>query len=206
MLNAGSALGRGVGPLLITKMPYNLHDVDRLIVAIPGKYTSAHFLFETAFPEAHNKKLMHFADIEDAVLNDEVDAGVIIHENRFTYADKGLLKIIDLGEFWESKTGLAIPLGGIAIKRSIDPEIKRSFDSMLKRSIEFAYKNPDKGLDYIHQHAQEMDAEVLKMHIKTYVNEYSIDLGNTGKSAVYGLFHEKLGLNLENIQKLKLFV
>ena len=206
MLNAGSALGRGVGPLLITKMPYNLHDVDRLSVAIPGEYTSANFLFQTAFPDSTNTKVMHFADIEKAVLTGEVDAGVIIHENRFTYANNGLLKIIDLGEFWESKTGLAIPLGGIAIKRNITTEIKEQVDKLLRESIIYAYQNPDAGNQFIHKHAQEMDNEVLQKHIKTYVNDYSIDLGKEGKEAVYGLFYQKLGFETKKIKKFDLFV
>lgn len=206
MLNAGSALGRGVGPLLITQMPYNLHDIDNLSIALPGKYTSAHFLFSTAFPNAANKVFMNFADIEQAVISGEVDAGVIIHENRFTYADKGLLKVIDLGEFWEAKTGLAIPLGGIAIKRELAESVKNDFDRMLKESVQYAYKYPEDAAEFISTHAQEMDPEVLKKHIEAYVNEYSIDLGNEGKQAVFGLFREKLNLSSENIEQLKLFV
>ena len=191
MLTAGSALGRGVGPLLITKMPYNLHDVDRLKIAIPGKYTTAAFLLQAAFPEAKNIVPTRFENIEPMVLNGDVDAGVIIHENRFTYEDKGLLKILDLGEFWEQKTGLPIPLGGIAIKRELRQDIKLIVNELVASSVQYAFNHPESSIDYVNKHAQEMDDQILKQHIRTYVNPYSLDLGITGKKAVRRMFIEK---------------
>lgn len=191
MLSAGSALGRGVGPLLISKMSYNLHDVDHLRIAIPGKYTTAAFLLENAFPEVRNLVEVRFDQIEDMVLNDEVDAGLIIHENRFTYADKGLLKIIDLGDYWENKTQLPIPLGGIAVKRSLTEDIKLQINHLLRASVSYAFQNPSSSAEYVSKYAQEMSAEVCQKHIDTYVNSFSEQLGQEGKQAIQHMFLTK---------------
>jgi len=206
MLTSGSALGRGVGPLLISKMPYNLHDVDRLKIAIPGANTTAAFLLQLAFPEASNLIETSFEEIEGMVMKDEVDAGVIIHENRFTYADKGLLKLIDLGAFWEEKTRLPIPLGGIAVKRSLSDEVKQGINELVANSVKFAFDQPTSSAEYVRSYAQEMDSEVLKKHISTYVNQYSVDLENEGKAAVYRMFKEKYPQNRMEIEKNFLFV
>jgi 1,4-dihydroxy-6-naphthoate synthase len=193
LLDAGSALGFGVGPLLISKSKIPNSEISNskseILIGIPGKYTTANFLLSLALPEAANKKEMLFSDIENALLNDEIDLGLIIHENRFTYQDKGLKKVIDLGEYWEDLTGHAIPLGGIVIKRDLPDDIKHKVNRVLRRSVEFAFENPKSGLDFIRQHAQEMSEEVMYKHIELYVNKYSVDLGEEGRKAVELLFN-----------------
>jgi 1,4-dihydroxy-6-naphthoate synthase len=188
LLHAGSALGNNCGPLLISK-PGNQELIhERLTIAIPGKYTTANFLLSLAFPRATNKVEMLFSDIENAIMQDKVDAGVIIHENRFTYQDKGLIKIMDLGEYWESQTRLPIPLGGIAMKRNIPSEIARKVNRLLRKSVEYASANPASSGAFVKHYAQEMDETVRNQHIQLYVNNYSVDLGNIGKKAVTTLF------------------
>lgn len=189
LLDAGSALGAGCGPLLISK-PTTLHfPLSTLKIAIPGKYTTANFLLSIAHPEATNKIEMLFSDIEDAVLSGKVDAGLIIHENRFTYQEKGLKKIVDLGEYWENTTGSLIPLGGIVIKRSLPIDTILKVNQLLRKSIEYAFENPDSPLEYMQCNAQEMDKKVMMQHVELYVNKYSIDLGDEGKSAITKLFN-----------------
>jgi 1,4-dihydroxy-6-naphthoate synthase len=183
LLNSGAALGSGVGPLFISKKKFE--DISEIkTVAIPGKHTTAYILFKIFYPQITTTKEMIFSEIEQAILNGEVDAGVIIHENRFTYESKGLRKISDLGELWEKQTGQPIPLGGIVIRKNISPEIKKNVNDLLRQSIEFAFAHPESGFDYIKNHAQEMSEEVRKKHIELYVNKYSIDLGENGKNAV----------------------
>lgn len=199
LLNAGSALGYGVGPLLIAKdtnlKSNNLTEKD-FKVAIPGKYTTANFLLSLAFPKLTNKLISPFSTIEDLVLEGQADLGLIIHENRFTYQDKGLHKVIDLGEFWEEKTKQPIPLGGIVINRNIDSATQTKFDRILKKSVEYAFANPKSGTDFIKSHAQTMKEEVMYKHIELYVNEFSINLGEKGKNAVQTLFDKAFELNL----------
>lgn len=191
LLNSGSALGFGVGPLLIAKDPQNL-DNKELLVGIPGKYTTANFLLSLAFPHLQNKKELVFSDIEQQLLNNQLDLGLIIHENRFTYQDKGLHKIIDLGEYWEQETNCAIPLGGIVMKRSLPKEIQHKVDRLIKKSVEYAFANPKSALPFIKQHAQEMDEKVMYQHIDLYVNKFSLDLGVEGKKAINTLFDKAL--------------
>jgi len=185
-LNAGSALGRHCGPLLISKRQIDPEEVagGGLAIAIPGKYTTANFLLGFAFPAAANRTEMVFSDIEGAVLSGAVDAGVIIHENRFTYPEKGLKKIIDLGEPWEQQTGFPIPLGGIVASRALPAEVIARVDRILRKSVEFAFANPEASLPFVREHAQEMSEEVMYQHIRLYVNVYSIDLGVDGRRAV----------------------
>jgi len=185
-LNAGSALGRNCGPLLISKRAIDPEELagGGLAVAIPGKYTTANFLLGFAFPAAVNRAEMVFSEIEGAVLSGAVDAGVIIHENRFTYGAKGLLKIIDLGEHWEQRTGFPIPLGGIVASRALPADVIARVDRVLRRSVEFAFANPDASLPFVREHAQEMSEDVMYQHIRLYVNVYSIDLGIDGKRAI----------------------
>ena len=185
-LNAGSALGRNCGPLLISKRAIDPEEVagGGLAIAIPGKYTTANFLLGYAFPAAVNRTEMVFSDIEGAVQAGTVDAGVIIHENRFTYGAKGLLKIIDLGEHWEQRTGFPIPLGGIVASRALPADVIACVDRVLRRSVEFAFANPDASLPFVREHAQEMSEDVMYQHIRLYVNVYSIDLGIDGKRAI----------------------
>lgn len=189
LLNAGSALGKGCGPILIRHQDFKTSDFKTLKIAIPGKYTTANFLLSIAHPEAQNKIEMLFSDIENAVIKGEVDAGLIIHENRFTYLDKGLEKIIDLGEYWENTTGYLIPLGGIIIKRIIPSETIQKVNRVLRKSIEYAFANPDSPLNYMKENSQEMDKDVMMQHVELYVNKYSIDLGVEGKDSITLMFN-----------------
>lgn len=188
LLHAGSALGNGCGPLLISKDIIPASKIEFCLIGIPGKLTTANFLLSLAFPEAATKKEMVFSDIEDALLKDHIDIGLIIHENRFTYEKKGLRKIIDLGEWWEKKYQLPIPLGGIAVRRSFDSELKQKINRVLRRSVEFALNNPEQTMDYVRAHAQEMEEAVMQMHINLYVNHFSIDLGEKGMEAIERLY------------------
>lgn len=198
LLDAGSALGFGVGPMLICKanpedLKAGLKAGDNSIkIAMPGKYTTANFLLSLAFPNSTNKQELVFSDIENAVLDGRVDVGLIIHENRFTYQEKGLHKIIDLGDYWEKRTGCAIPLGGIVANRNLPLDVQHKINRIIKRSVEFGFANPRSGLEYIRSHAQEMSEEVMYKHINLYVNKFSVDLGEEGKKAVKLLFDTAL--------------
>lgn len=202
LLNSGGALGKGVGPLLITKEKNNISSLEMLQeaitnskIAIPGKNTTAHFLFSLAFPNAAQKHFMVFNEIEEAVLNGTVDAGVIIHENRFTYQDKGLQLLLDLGAYWEDTTQLPIPLGGIVAHNSIDAETRQKIDRLIRNSLAFAFNNYPYISDYVRQHAQEMDEQVMRNHIDLYVNDFSLDLGKKGKLAVEKMMEVFAGIN-----------
>ena len=193
LLDAGSALGFGVGPLLISKTAYTPEEVKSkpsLSVGIPGTYTTANFLLTIAFPELQNKKELVFSAIEESLLNQELDLGVIIHENRFTYAQKGLHKIIDLGDYWEQQTGMPIPLGGIMINRNIDLETQLIVNRLIRKSVEYAFEHHEASSDFVRQHAQELEESVRKQHIDLYVNQYSVDLGDLGKKAIRVLFEK----------------
>ena len=198
LLDAGSALGRNCGPLLISKRAIPEAEVaaGALRIAIPGKYTTANFLLGLAFPAAINKTELLFSDIESAVLDARVDAGLIIHENRFTYEARGLRKVIDLGEYWEATTGAPIPLGGIVMRRSLPDTIKQKVNRVLRRSVEYAFAHREASLPYVRAHAQEMSEEVMYKHIDLYVNEYSIDLGDEGRRAVELLFDKAAQVGL----------
>ncbi len=188
LLDSGSALGNNCGPLLISKKDFTLEEVDDLSIAIPGKYTTANFLLSLAFPNARKKEELLFSDIEASVLDGRKDAGLIIHENRFTYEEKGLKKIRDLGEFWETATQLPIPLGGIVVRRDIALDVQQKVNRVLRRSVEFALANPLATRYFVRQYAQEMDEEVMYQHIGLYVNDYTVSLGSTGRKAVQKLF------------------
>lgn len=195
LLDAGSALGFGVGPLLISKKEFpglkplaaGLPAPD-LTIGIPGKYTTANFLLGIAFPQLRNKQEMLFSEIEQALAEERIDLGLIIHENRFTYQDKGLKKVIDLGDFWEKETRSAIPLGGIMVKRSLPPDVQHKVNRLIRKSVEYAFENPRSGIEFIRSHAQEMSEEVMYKHIDLYVNKYSVELGQVGRKAVQTLF------------------
>jgi 1,4-dihydroxy-6-naphthoate synthase len=190
LLDAGSALGNGCGPLLISKREIPQREVAAggVRIAIPGTFTTANFLCGLAFPQAQDKTAMIFSDIEPSVLDGRFDAGLIIHENRFTYEAKGLKKIIDLGEFWEAETGAAIPLGGIAVRRALDADLKQTVNRVMRRSVEFAFAHREASLPYVRAHAQEMSEEVMYKHIDLYVNQYSVDLGAEGRRAIELMF------------------
>lgn len=195
LLDAGSALGFGVGPLLIAKDPALVEkvlakqvDPAMVRVGIPGTYTTANFLLGLAFPELANKQELVFSGIEPALLNGSIDLGLIIHENRFTYQEKGLLKVMDLGDFWEGETGTAIPLGGIVAQRSLGPAVTQKINRVIRRSVDYAFEHPRSGIDFIRYHAQEMEEAVMYKHIELYVNWFSVDLGREGRDAVRLLF------------------
>jgi len=206
LLDAGAALGYGVGPLLISKKKFSDPKVEIKSVAIPGKYTTANFLFSLFFPDLKIKNEMHFSLIEDAVLKGQVDAGVIIHENRFTYADKGLHQIVDLGSKWEEITSSPIPLGGIAVRRSLSQDLKLKINSLVQKSVEYAIANPLSSGAFVKSHAQEMHPEVIMQHIGLYVNNSSIDIGNKGRDSIYMLYEKAKALNLINTLKEPIFL
>lgn len=196
LLKSGSALGFNCGPLLISKEPVRNNTFQINTVAIPGKYTTANFLLSLAFPQLSNKVEYLFSDIENAVLNGEVDAGLIIHENRFTYEDKGLHKIMDLGEFWDDLIKAPIPLGGICMLRKHSQQRFHQVNNLIKASVQFAFDNPESSMPYVKQHAQEMSETVMKKHIQLYVNQFSVDLGETGTKAVTLLFKKAVETGL----------
>ncbi len=188
LLSAGSALGFGNGPLLISRRKIYPDEVPHLKIAIPGIHTTANMLLSIAYPAATNKKEYLFSDIEEAVLDDEVDAGLLIHETRFTYMQKGLHKIMDLGEYWETETSLPLPLGAIAVRHDLSPDTKIKLNTMLGDSVRFAMQHPDMPSGFVARHAQAMDMDVCRQHIRLYVNDFSINLGEKGKLAVDTLF------------------
>lgn len=193
LLPSGSALGRGCGPLLIAKDAATLQRVkensfDKIV--IPGRYTTAYFLLRCAFPELNTDKItpLVFHQIEDAVLGGKADAGLIIHENRFTYQQRGLVKLMDLGQWWEEHTGLPIPLGGIAVNRRLPQDLQAKIQRVLYRSIQYAFAQPEAVMPYVRRHAQEMDEAVMKQHISLYVNDFTLNLGVEGKQAIEQLY------------------
>lgn len=202
ILAAGSALGRGCGPLIISKNKLDFSDLKDAVIAIPGKYTTAHLLMSMFVKECKGKVEMVFSDIEEAVLSGKVDAGLIIHENRFTYAAKGLHKVADMGALWEEKTGNPIPLGCIAVRRDLPADEMKAIESQIKSSVQHAFAFPDDAKPYIKLHAQEMSEDVQQQHINLYVNDFSIDLGTEGRSAIEELFAEgqKAGILPELVQ------
>jgi 1,4-dihydroxy-6-naphthoate synthase len=219
LLDAGSALGKGNGPLLISNKKIERNDERRttnderrttnderrtrsekrvarsewrelstMTIAVPGEYTTANLLLKIAFPELKMKRFMVFNRIEGAILDGTVDAGVIIHENRFTYEAKGLVKIADLGDLWEQRTQLPIPLGGIVARRSLGYDVILTLERVMKRSVRFAMDHPEEVMDYVRAHAQEMQEEVMEKHIRLYVNDFTLSLGTEGRKAVQKLF------------------
>jgi len=205
ILNSGSALGKGVGPLLITSGELGMINVEQQTIAIPGKNTTAHLLFSLAYPEAKNKIFLRYDEIEHFVLENK-GMGVIIHENRFTYQQKGLLKISDLGDYWEQQTGNPIPLGGIVIKRNIDTSVQQQVDRLIKKSLEYAFDQYPQLNDYIRMHAQEMSDDVMRKHIELYVNDYSLNLGKAGKEAVEKIIEVYNSLNKSEKPGIGIFV
>lgn len=209
LLDAGSALGNNCGPLLISKgsdISYLTSHISDLKIAIPGKYTTANFLLSLALPEAKNKIEYLFSDIEEAVLTGKADAGLIIHESRFTYEQKGLKKIMDLGEFWEKLANAPIPLGGIVVKRNLPDDLKQKINRLIRKSVEYAFANPESSLNFVKENAQEMSEEVMYKHIGLYVNNYSVDLGAEGKRAIKSLFDKAQEVGVINKIEEELFL
>ncbi len=196
LLHSGSALGNGVGPLLIAKQTVESGNINNLKIAIPGVNTTANLLLSLAYPNATNKIAYTFNDIEDTVINEEVDAGLIIHENRFTYQAKGLHKIIDLGDWWEQYSGAAIPLGGIVANRALDKDVITTVDQLIKESVLYSWKHYPSLTPYVTNHAQEMIEDVMRQHIELYVNDYTTDLGTAGTKAIETLFSKAKEANL----------
>lgn len=207
LLDSGSALGSNCGPLLISKSKFPFSEISDLKIAIPGIHTTANFLLSFAFPDAKNKTEYVFSGIEDAVISGKCDAGVIIHENRFTYMQKGLQKLMDLGEYWESQTGHPIPLGGIAVKRELPEETRHALNRIMQRSVAFALENPESSENFVRTFAQEMNDNVVKQHIQLYVNDYTLNLSEKGRSAIEFMFSYafKQGLIVEIPREIFLF-
>jgi 1,4-dihydroxy-6-naphthoate synthase len=182
LLHAGSALGRGCGPLIVTKKPFSMDRLPEKTIAIPGKMTTAYLLLKLFAPGIKNVIEMPFDRIMNAVSLGMVDAGLIIHEGRFTFPDYGLQKLIDLGEWWEEETGLLIPLGGIIAKRELGNDMIGEIDRQLRSSIKYAFQHREETWSYVKNHAQELDDEVIDQHIRLYVNDQTIEIGDGIKS------------------------
>jgi len=189
LLDSGSALGKGVGPLLVSTKENTNPDVSKSRIAIPGINTTANLLLSFAYPEAKNKTAFIFSAIVDAVLSGESELGLIIHENRFTYQDKGLNKILDLGEYWENRMKVPIPLGGIAAKRTLGSSLLHTVSQLIHASLTYAFDRYPEVTGYVKSHSQTMSEQVMRQHIDLYVNNYSLQLGEEGKTAIKELFN-----------------
>lgn len=200
-LRAGGALGRGVGPLLVSKKPI----AEIKTVASPGAMTTAQLLLKLAQPQLETV-FMRYDHIMPAVESGQVDAGLIIHESRFTYAQHGLNKLLDLGQWWEAQTGLPIPLGAILARRDLPQATLQQLNRAVRASLEYAYQHPLEPKAYIKQHANEMEESVMQAHIDLYVNEFSLDVGIEGEKAVQVLFAKAAEAGLIAAPRLPLFV
>lgn len=188
LLHSGSALGKGVGPLLVSHGQVDIAGIDGMTIAIPGANTTANLLLSLAFPGARIKTEIRFDRIEQAVLDGVYDIGLIIHEGRFTYEKKGLNKVIDLGQWWEQKMYAPIPLGGIVAKRSLGPDVCAAVDAVIKDSLAYAWKRYPVLSEFISCNAQEMEEDVMRKHIDLYVNRYTTDLGPEGAKSIELMF------------------
>ncbi len=184
LLPVGSAMGFGTGPLLVGKKSYTLEEFPTLKVAIPGEYTTAHLLFKFFYPRKIQKIFLRYDKIIPAILKNEVDMGILIHEGRFVFHKYGLLLIKDLGNYWEKETGAPVPLGGFFVKRGLSKEAKKSISKALKNSLEWAKKHEKEVMPLLKKYAQEIEEEIIKKHVKTYVNEYTENLGKGGLTAL----------------------
>lgn len=196
LLHSGSALGEGVGPLLVAKSPLDLKNIADFKIAVPGFNTTANLLLTLAYPQAKNKTELVFSEIEGAVLDGTFDAGLIIHEGRFTYQKKGLTKLMDMGDWWEQTTHAAIPLGGIVAIRTLDRALCATIDRIIKDSIAYAWKHYPELSPFVKENAQEMEEDVMRQHINLYVNDYSTDLGEKGRNAISTLFERAAAAGL----------
>lgn len=193
LLDSGSALGKGVGPILITKNPIPKEQsleqfLNNASIAIPGWKTTANLLFTLAYPNATNKSAILFSEIEQAVLNGDYDCGLVIHESRFTYQAKGLLLLQDMGNWWEQTSGAAIPLGGICVRKDISVETVKLINETIKRSLQYSWQFYPNLASFVTENAQEMSEDVMRQHINLYVNDYSLSLGKEGRNAIKTLF------------------
>ncbi len=187
LLQTGAALGYGCGPLLVTSREMDPSRISSCRIAVPGELTTAHLLLRLHSPGAARKVFVRYDEIIPMVASGDVDCGVIIHEDRFTYERAGLKLLVDLGAWWEERTGAPLPLGCIAIRRELAPSLAGPFDDLVRHSIALSRKDISPVLPYIREHAQQMDAAVLEQHIATFVNESSVDLGEDGRRAVAAL-------------------
>lgn len=190
LLHSGSALGQGVGPLLIAKEPLDLSKIADYKIAIPGVSTTANLLLTLAFPNAKDKTEVLFSEIENAVLEGRFDAGLVIHESRFTYQQRGLTKLLDLGDWWEREMSAAIPLGGIVMRRSFDRDLYDTVDSLIRESVQYSWKHYPELAPFVVNHAQEMDESVMRQHIELYVNDFTTELGTVGERSIQTLFQK----------------
>ena len=188
ILDSGSALGRNNGPLVISRRKIDPDELENALIAIPGKYTTANLLFSIFWPGASRKREYIFSDIPEAVMSGEVDAGLIIHETRFTYESLGLRKVADTGEYWEKMTGMPVPLGGIVVNRGVNEDIAGKVNRSIRRSIEYAWADPSASVDFIRRNASEIDSAITKEHISLFVNDFSLSLGQEGKAAISRLY------------------
>jgi 1,4-dihydroxy-6-naphthoate synthase len=196
VLRSGGALGRGCGPLVVAREALDPTELAACRFAIPGRNTTANLLLRMFAPDAPPGEEMQYDRVMPAVARGEVDAGLIIHESRFTYADHGLVEVMDLGAWWERETGAPIPLGGIVARRSLGPQLIRAVDEAIRASVEYALENPEVSAEFVAAHAQEMSPDVMRQHIRLYVNEYSVDLGSDGEAAVSSLLQRAEGVGL----------
>ena len=188
LLRSGGALGRGCGPMVVATKSCSMVDLRDQTILIPGELTTASLLLQLYGNGFYNTKVLPFEQIMPALLRNEAVAGVIIHESRFTYHQQGLHQILDLGQWWEQLTGLPIPLGGILARRSLKPQLINQIDSAINASVSYAQQHPQAANEYISAHAQELSDTVTSEHIKLYVNDFSLDLGDEGVAAVQELF------------------
>ncbi|MEW6378117.1 MAG: 1,4-dihydroxy-6-naphthoate synthase [bacterium] len=186
LLRSGFALGKGCGPLLVERgEDAPAVDLTRQRIAVPGEFTTAFLLLRMYEPKAQNIIILPFNQILQAVRRGEADAGLIIHESRFTYQSFGLRKILDLGDFWEKESGgCPLPLGGIMVRRALGRETARTIEDAIRQSVRYARAHPEEAKDYIRHHAQEMEDSVIFSHIDLYVNEYTLDIGQDGEDAI----------------------
>lgn len=205
LLRSGGALGRGCGPLVVARRETDMTHLKGKTVAIPGRLTTANLLLQLHGAGFEDVRPMPFHTIMEAVASGEVEAGVIIHESRFTYREHGLVRILDLGAWWEEETGLPIPLGGILARRDLGPQLIGEVDRALAESVRYAFAHPEEPKAYIKAHAQELADEVITGHIALYVNDFSLDLGDEGERAVRELFTRAEARGIIPREELSLF-
>ena len=208
LLRAGGALGHGCGPIVVTKQDtcfQSAREPDKK-VAIPGKLTTANMLLSLNNSLKGERVEMLFDEVMPAVQDGKVDAGVVIHEGRFTYEKFGLKKVLDLGQWWENTTNLPLPLGAIAVRRDLGMEVALQLEKAIQASLAYVQKNPDEATAYIKEHAQEMDNSVIGEHISTFVNEFSMELGTDGEFAIQTLLEKGFQLAGKPMPTLPMFV
>jgi 1,4-dihydroxy-6-naphthoate synthase len=206
LLRSGGALGKGCGPLLVARQPLPVEEIRHKTIAIPGKWTTAHLLLQLHGGHEGHRQEMIFHEIMPAVARGEVDAGLIIHEGRFTYPAMGLHKILDLGDWWEKQTGLPLPLGGIVIKRSLGPDTARFMEAKIRESLLYARAHPQEVWSFVQSYAQEMEPAVIQQHIDTFVNEFSLDMGLEGQKAIERLLEAASQQTGESLPEQTFFV